>query len=51
MLTEAILGPLWAWIIIKEQPSVLIFTGGVIVLFAVLLQLLSLMKYGNRNIK
>ena len=41
MLIEAILGPLWAWIIISEQPTLIVFLGGSIVLFAVFLQFIT----------
>ena len=38
MLTEAILGPLWAWLFINEPPPLVVLVGGSIVLFAVVLQ-------------
>ena len=38
MLTEAILGPLWAWLFINETPPLVVLVGGSIVLSAVLLQ-------------
>ena len=38
MLTEAILGPLWAWLFINETPPLVVLAGGAIVLSAVLLQ-------------
>ena len=38
MMSEAIFGPLWAWIFINEQPPLIVLIGGSIVLFAVLLQ-------------
>ncbi len=38
MLTEAILGPLWAWLFIHETPPLVVLVGGTIVLSAVLLQ-------------
>ena len=38
MLTEAILGPLWAWLFINETPPLVVLVGGAIVLFAVILQ-------------
>jgi len=44
MLSEAILGPLWAWIFISEKPPLIVFVGGSIVLIAVLLQLLNTFK-------
>ena len=41
MLSEAIFGPLWAWIFINEKPSLIVLIGGSIVLSAVLLQFLN----------
>ena len=38
MLTEAVLGPLWAWIFINENPPLVVLFGGSIILFAVFLQ-------------
>jgi len=38
MLTEAILGPLWAWLFINETPPLVVLAGGSIVLIAVILQ-------------
>jgi len=38
MLTEAILGPLWAWLFINENPPLVVLVGGSIVLLAVVLQ-------------
>ena len=38
MLTEAVLGPLWAWLFINENSSYMVLIGGSIVIFAVLLQ-------------
>ena len=42
MLTEAILGPLWAWIFINENPPIVVLFGGSIVLFAVVIQFFNL---------
>ena len=42
MLTEAVLGPLWAWMFINEQPPFIVIIGGAIVIFAVLLQFYNL---------
>jgi drug/metabolite transporter (DMT)-like permease len=42
MLTEAVLGPLWAWLFINEQPPLIVLIGGSIVIFAVLLQFYNL---------
>ena len=38
MLTEAILGPLWAWLFINETPPIMVFIGGSVVISAVFLQ-------------
>ena len=42
MLTEAVLGPLWAWLFVNEQPPFIVLVGGSIVIFAVLLQFYNL---------
>ena len=44
MLAEAVLGPLWAWIFINEQPPLMVLIGGSVVITAVLLQFLPLLK-------
>ena len=41
MLTEAVLGPLWAWFFINENPPFIVLIGGSVVIIAVLLQFLS----------
>ena len=41
MMSEAIFGPLWAWIFINEQPPLIVLLGGSIVLFAVFIQFLN----------
>ena len=38
MLTEAVLGPLWAWLFINETPPLVVLVGGTIVISAVLMQ-------------
>tara|TARA_Y100000996_G_scaffold403354_1_gene376242 strand:- start:401 stop:1264 length:864 start_codon:yes stop_codon:yes gene_type:complete len=40
MLTEAVFGPLWAWLFINEQPPNVVLAGGTIIIIAVLLQFL-----------
>ena len=40
MLSEAVFGPLWAWLFINEQPPNVVLAGGTIVIIAVLLQFL-----------
>ena len=37
-LTEAVLGPLWAWLFANENPPLVVLIGGTIIIFAVLLQ-------------
>ena len=37
-LTEAILGPIWAWIFINEVPPLIVIIGGAIIMFSVLFQ-------------
>ena len=38
MLTEAVLGPLWAWLFANENPPLVVLFGGVIIISAVMLQ-------------
>ena len=42
MLTEAVLGPLWAWVFLNENPPLVVLAGGIIVISAVLLQFFNL---------
>ena len=42
MLTEAVLGPLWAWIFVNENPPVFVLFGGSIVVLAVIIQFYNL---------
>ena len=44
ILTEAILGPMWAWLFINELPSIIVMIGGSIVLLAVLIQFFTAIK-------
>ena len=44
MLTEAVLGPLWAWLFINETPPLVVLIGGTIVFSAVVLQFLNLKR-------
>lgn len=48
MLTEAILGPLWAWLFVNENPSFYVLIGGGIIIFAVFLQFVSSFKGENK---
>ena len=41
MLTEAVLGPLWAWMFVNENPPLSVLIGGSIVITAVVLQFLN----------
>ena len=47
MLSESVLGPIWAFIFVSERPSMFGLIGGAIILFAVLLQFYSLMNKKN----
>ena len=38
MLTEAVLGPFWAFLFVNENPSFLVLIGGAIIIFAVVIQ-------------
>jgi len=38
MLTEAVFGPLWAWLFINEVPPISVLAGGSIIIFSILLQ-------------
>lgn len=38
MLTEAVFGPLWAWLFISETPTLSVLIGGGIIMFSILLQ-------------
>ena len=40
MLTEAVLGPLWAWMFVNEQVPIPVLIGGLIVISAVVMQFL-----------
>ena len=50
MLSESVLGPIWAFLFVNEIPSLYGLIGGAIILFAVLLQFYTLFKKtkGNR---
>ena len=38
MLTEAVFGPLWAWLFINETPPISVLIGGGIIIFSILFQ-------------
>ena len=51
MLTEAVLGPFWAWLFINENSSFMVLIGGTIVIIAVLLQFYTSIKNENQTIR
>ena len=44
MLSESVLGPIWAFLFVSERPSMFGLIGGAIILFAVLIQFYTLLK-------
>ena len=48
MLSESVLGPVWAFIFVSERPSNYGLIGGAIILFAVLIQFYNLHQ-SNKN--
>ena len=50
MLTEAVFGPIWAWLFINEIPPISVITGGGIIIFAILFEFLFNKKKNNFNI-
>jgi drug/metabolite transporter (DMT)-like permease len=38
MLTEAVFGPLWAWLFINEIPPISVIIGGSIIISAILFE-------------
>ncbi len=40
MLTEAVFGPIWAWLFINEIPPISVITGGGIIIFAIIFEFL-----------
>jgi len=34
-LLETILGPIWVWLVIKEQPSIETIVGGLVIIFTI----------------
>ena len=44
MLSESVLGPIWAFLFVSEKPSMFGLIGGAIILIAVLLQFYSLLS-------
>ena len=50
MLSESVLGPVWAFLFVSERPSTFALIGGAIILFAVLLQFYSLLIMSKKSI-
>ena len=50
MLSESVLGPIWAFLFVSERPSMFGLIGGAIILSAVLLQFYSLLNKDKRSI-
>ena len=50
MLSESVLGPLWAFIFVSERPSIYGLIGGTIILSAVLLQFYLLLNKSKKSI-
>ncbi|MAC09107.1 MAG: transporter [Rhodobiaceae bacterium] len=50
MLSESVLGPIWAFLFVSERPSMFGLIGGGIILSAVLLQFYSLLNKDKRSI-
>ncbi len=47
MLTEAVLGPVWAWTFVDERPPFVVFVGGSIVILAVIIQFYTITSKKN----
>ena len=50
MLSESVLGPLWAFLFVSERPSIFSLIGGSIIIFAVLIQFYTLLKNSKKTI-
>ena len=48
MLSESVLGPIWAFLFVSEKPSMFGLIGGAIILFAVLLQFYTLLSKSKK---
>ena len=49
MMTEAVFGPLWAWMFLEETPQFIALIGGSIIIIAVLIQIFSLFKKAKKT--
>ena len=50
MLSESVLGPIWAFLFVSERPSFFGIMGGAIILFAVLIQFYSLLRKNKKSV-
>ena len=50
MLSESILGPIWAFLFVGERPPIFSLIGGAIILSAVLLQFYMLLKKRKKSV-
>ena len=50
MLSESVLGPVWAFLFVSERPSIFSLIGGAIILLAVLIQFYTLLKKSEKII-
>ena len=50
MLSESVLGPIWAFLFVSERPSMFGLIGGAIILSAVLLQFYSLLSKSKKSV-
>ena len=50
MLSESVLGPVWAFLFVSERPSMFSLIGGAIILLAVLIQFYTLLKKSEKTI-
>ena len=50
MLSESVLGPIWAFLFVSERPSMFGLVGGIIILSAVLLQFYTLLNKSKKSI-
>lgn len=49
MMTEAVFGPLWAWMFLEEIPQFIALIGGSIIIIAVLIQFFSLYEKAKKT--
>ena len=50
MLSESVLGPIWAFLFVSERPSIFSLIGGAIILSAVLLQFYTLLNKTKKSV-